>query len=79
MANDKDKVNEKQHADKARALDEHTPRETDHPYAPNEFVHNTTGSAERIRRQNSINRDRRTWKYSKLDGEKVNIQSEEQD
>jgi hypothetical protein len=72
-----DTKNKKQHANESRALDEHSPRETDHPFELPKLVQTSPTMTEQLRRKASQQRDIRTWKMEKLDGQKVNPQSEE--
>jgi hypothetical protein len=74
-----DTKNKKQHANEAQTLEEYSPAMTTHPFEANPKIHNHPTETEKIRRRNSQARDERTWKFSPLDGQKVNIQSEEQD
>ena len=74
-----DTKNKKQHANEAQTLEEYSPAMTTHPFEANPKIHNHPTETEKIRRRNSINRDIRTWKMETVEGQKVNIQSEEQD
>jgi hypothetical protein len=44
-------------------MEEHSPKETDHPYEANPVKRNMPGEPELIRRRNGMARDRRTWGY----------------
>ena len=74
-----DTKNKKQHANESRALDEHSPRETDHPFELPKLVQTSPTETEKLRRLAAQQRDVRTWRMETVEGQKVNIQSEEQD
>ena len=45
-------------------MEEHSPKETDHPFEANPIRKNRPTETEVLRRKNGLARDVRTWKYA---------------